>query len=247
MEPELEKLEATIGYRFSNRELLRHALTHASHAYETDPRSVGDNERLEFLGDAVLGFLASEYLIQRYAGFREGELSIAKNYLVSASHLHQVALRLDLGRHLLLGRGEEMSGGRSKAGLLADALEALIAAIYLDGGMDAARAFATREVLRADALPADDADVPAANYKGILQQTARALKLPPPRYIVVSEEGPPHAPRFTVEVRVGEHRAAQGEGASKKSASQKAARALLPQLLQENARCGLDLCGAPQE
>ncbi len=247
MEPEFEKLEAAIGYRFSNRDLLRRALTHASHAYETDARSVGDNERLEFLGDAVLGFLASEYLIHRYPGFREGELSIAKNYLVSASHLHQVALRLELGRHLLLGRGEEMSGGRTKAGLLANALEALIAAIYLDGGMEAARAFAAREVFRPEALSAGDADIPAANYKGILQQTARALNLPAPRYTVVSEEGPPHAPRFTVEVRVGEQWVAQGEGASKKSASQKAAQAVLQQLLRDHAPGDLGSCRPPRQ
>ncbi len=144
MEPESEKLEAAIGYRFSNRDLLRRALTHASHAYETDARSVGDNERLEFLGDAVLGFLASEYLIHRYPGFREGELSIAKNYLVSASHLHQVALRLELGRHLLLGRGEEMTGGRTKAGLLANALEALMAAWRPPAPSPPVRCFALR-------------------------------------------------------------------------------------------------------
>lgn len=230
MEPDFETLERAIGYRFSNRELLRRALTHASHAYEAHPESQADNERLEFLGDAVLGFLTSECLIQRYPGFREGELSIAKNYLVSASHLHEVARRLDLGRHLLLGRGEEMSGGRMKAGLLANALEALIAAIYMDGGLEPARGFVVRELFRETLPPVLDQDFPAANYKGILQRTARSLDLPAPRYVVVSEEGPPHAPHFTVEVRLGQRWVAQGEGPSKKSASQKAAQAVLRQL-----------------
>ncbi|MGB9605646.1 MAG: ribonuclease III family protein, partial [Bryobacteraceae bacterium] len=130
----LECLEASIGHCFSNRELLRLALTHASHAYEAPAAGEGDNQRLEFLGDAVLGLLASEFLVRRHPDWREGRLSILKNYLVSAPHLARVAQKLGLGEYLLLGRGEEMSGGREKAGLLADALEALIAAIYLDGG-----------------------------------------------------------------------------------------------------------------
>lgn len=232
MEPNFEELEAAIGYRFRNRALLRRALTHSSHAYEVAADAGQDNQQLEFLGDAVLGFLASEYLVRRYPDLREGRLSLIKNYLVSATHLHAVAGRIDLGQHLLLGRGEELSGGRLKMGLLADALEALIAAIYLDGGMEPARAFVEEHVFRDAELPAGH-ESPGANYKGALQETARALNLPAPRYAVVGEHGPPHERLFTVEVRVGEH-SARGEGASKKAAGQRAAAALLRRLLEEN-------------
>lgn len=226
-----EALEQQIQYRFQDRDLLRRALTHASHAYEAEGGLQADNERLEFLGDAVLGLLTSEYLLRTHPGYREGQLSAIKNYLVSASHLHQVAERLKLGEYLLLGRGEELSGGRSKAGLLADAVEALIAAIYLDGGLEAARSFVTREIL--EDTPAGAVwDALASNYKGALQQTARRLNLPAPRYTVVDQSGPPHAPHFVVEVRLGERFAARGEGASKKTAGQRAAQAMLRQLLE---------------
>jgi ribonuclease-3 len=136
----LETLEDVLGHRFKNRELLERALTHKSRVYEkTSDDPASDNEQLEFLGDAILGFLVSEALVYRHPGFPEGRLSKLKAYLVSASHLHQVALRLELGHHLLLGRGEEMSGGREKKALLANALEALIAALYLDAGADQVR------------------------------------------------------------------------------------------------------------
>ena len=232
MEPQFEKPEDALGYRFSNRELLRRALTHASHAYETGPQGETDNQRLEFLGDAILGFLASDYLIRRYPAYREGRLSMFKNYLVSATHLHGVARRLGLGEHLLLGRGEELSGGRAKSGLLADALEALVAAVYLDGGLEPARLFAERHIFAGAEQPEEAVEAPFSNYKGALQETARALELPPPRYVVVEEQGPAHARRYTVEVRLGDQRFARGEGSSKKSAGQAAAQALLRQLLK---------------
>lgn len=235
MEPEFERLEEALGYRFSNRELLRRALTHASHAYETGPQGETDNQRLEFLGDALLGFLAGDYLVRRYPAYREGRLSMLKNYLVSAAHLHEVARRLGLGEHLLLGRGEELSGGRAKAGLLADALEALVAAVYLDGGLEPARLFAERHVFAGADQPGEAVEAPFSNYKGALQETARALELPPPRYVVVGEQGPAHARRYTIEVRLGEQWAARGEGSSKKSAGQAAAQALLRQLLKQEA------------
>lgn len=229
MAAELERLESAIGYRFSDRTLLERALTHASHAYEAPPGAETDNQRLEFLGDAVLGLLASEHLIRRHPDWREGRLSILKNYLVSAPHLARIAQRMGLGEHLRLGRGEEMSGGREKTGLLADALEALIAAIYLDGGLEAARRFAETHVFTED--PAGETGPPWANYKGALQETAREMELPAPRYFVVAEEGPPHARRFTVEVRLGADWAARGEGGTKKAAGQEAARQLLLRLL----------------
>ncbi len=232
MRADLEDLEAAIGYAFKNRDLLRRALTHASHAYETNPDSLVHNEQLEFLGDSVLGFLTSEYLIQRFPGSREGRLSTIKNYLVSASNLYEVAQRLDLGSHLLLGRGEELSGGRVKKGLLADALEALIAAVYLDGGIEEVRRFVVRLILTDVDKLGQLAETPFANYKGALQETARALNLPAPRYSVVGEHGPAHSRRFTVEVRIGDRWVAQAEGFSKKAAGQQAAHAVLKKVME---------------
>ncbi|MCS7316418.1 MAG: ribonuclease III [Bryobacterales bacterium] len=231
MAGELDRLEAVLGYRFSDRTLLERALTHPSHAYEATPGAQADNQRLEFLGDAVLGLLASEHLIRCHPEWREGRLSAFKNYLVSAPHLARIARRMGLGEHLRLGRGEELSGGRDKAGLLADALEAVLAAIYLDGGLEAARAFAERHLF--EERPASEPGSDWINYKGALQETARELNLPAPRYAVVAEQGPPHARRFTVEVRLGADWSARGEGASKKAAGQQAARTMLMRLLSE--------------
>jgi ribonuclease-3 len=232
MRADLEVLEETIGYAFHNRDLLIRALTHTSHAYEKNQQPLSDNEQMEFLGDSVLGFLISECLVGRYPNYREGRLSIIKNYLVSASHLYDVAQKLELGEFLLLGRGEELSGGRVKKGLLADAVEALIAAVYLDGGIDEARKFVTLRIVGpGDALD-ESAEAPFTNFKGALQETARTLNLPSPRYTVVSEHGPAHARTFTVEVRIPPDLIAQAEGDSKKSAGQKAAQVVLKQLLE---------------
>ncbi len=232
MHADLEALEASIEYRFHNRDLLVRALTHTSHAYEKNQQPDGDNEQLEFLGDSILGFLISECVVERFPTYREGRLSILKNYLVSASNLYQVARRFGLGEYLLLGRGEELSGGRVKKGLLADAVEAMIAAIYLDGGLEEARAFVRRGVVPAGADLPDVASAPFTNYKGALQEVARSMKLPVPRYAVIAEHGPAHDRRFVVEVRLGHDLAVQGEGESKKVAGQKAAKLALEQLLQ---------------
>ncbi len=232
MRADPEGLEKTAGYAFSNRELLIRALTHTSHAYEQNQQPLSDNEQMEFLGDSVLGFLISESLVTRYPNYREGRLSIIKNYLVSASHLYDVAQKLELGEYLLLGRGEELSGGRVKKGLLADAVEALIAAIYLDGGIDEARKFVIRHIVGPGAAIEESVEAPFTNFKGALQETARTLNLPSPRYTVVSEHGPAHARTFTVEVRIPPDLLAQGEGDSKKSAGQKAAQIILKQLLE---------------
>jgi ribonuclease III len=237
MRAELASLEARAGYRFSKPELLRRALTHSSLANEicAGPGSpLNDNEQLEFLGDSILGFLVAEALVSRYAESREGELSRIKAHLVSAAHLHGVARRLDIGAHLELGRSEEMSGGRAKKTLLVDALEALIAAIYLDGGAEPARAFITAHVLDAPFAGDADADTdiqPAmTNFKSALQELAQSLKLPPPRYVIVRERGPEHAKTFTVEVRVGKDAIAQADGRTKKIASQRAARTMFDKL-----------------
>ena len=233
MRADLEALEAAIGHQFVNRAFLVRALTHTSHAYEKGRPPLDDNEQLEFLGDSILGFLVSEALVERYPAYREGRLSILKNFLVSASHLYEVARRMGLGEYLLLGRGEELSGGRVKKGLLADAVEALIAAIHLDAGIGAAKKFVIGQVLGAEPELAESPTAPFTNFKGALQEIARSLNLPSPRYSVVSEHGPAHARRFTVEVRIGSEFAAQAEGDSKKSAGQQAAQVVFSRLMEQ--------------
>jgi len=235
-------LEARVNYRFRDSELLRRALTHSSHANETKSaggENLADNEQLEFLGDSILGFLMSEALVRRNPEHREGELSRQKAHLVSAAHLHGVARRLDLGSYLELGRSEEMSGGRAKKTLLVDALEALIAVLYLDGGIDVAREFVFAHVLDApfsgDEESGTDIQPAITNYKSALQELAQSRKLPQPRYTIVRERGPDHSKTFTAEVRVGPDWTAQADGRTKKIAAQRAARGVYERLLQEAA------------
>ena len=221
-----EALETTIRYRFASRELLRQSLTHRSHSAPADSMG-GHYERLEFLGDSILGFLASEHLVERFPESPEGQLTKLKAFLVRAENLVDVARRLDLGAYLILGRGEEAAGGRQKKGLLEDALEALIAAIYLDGGIDAARAFVRQAILNDDALHAAEENLPLDNFKSALQEFLQARKLPPPVYTVTEEAGPPHDRTFTIEVRIGDLVRERARGASKKEASRKAAQLAL--------------------
>ena len=229
MSPEQPALEELLAYRFLRPELLQRALTHRSSIYEKNSQAAfADNEQLEFLGDAILGFLVSDMLLQRCPDFPEGRLSKLKAHLVSALHLHTVALKIGLGSHLRLGKGEELSGGREKKALLANALEAIIAAIYLDGGIEAARTFVERYFLGDAELPEYGLEV--TDFKSALQEKAQALKLPQPRYSIVEERGPEHAKTFLVEVRVGHDWSSRAEGLSKKSASQKAAQRVLEQL-----------------
>ena len=238
MPADLGTLEAAIGHVFRDRELFQRALTHKSRIHEQPGEipSAGDNEQLEFLGDAILGFVVSECLVRRFAAAPEGRLSKLKAHLVSAARLYEVAQTLALGDFLFLGRGEEMSGGRAKKALLADAMEALIAAIYLDGGLDVARTFIETHVVGSFALAEGSAegsvDGAMADYKSALQEMAQALKLPPPRYFIVAEEGPEHSKTFTVEVRVGKGWIGQAQGLSKKAAGQKAAESVLQQLTE---------------
>jgi len=182
----------------------------------------------------VLGFLAAEALVERNPQSREGDLSGRKAHLVSAAHLHGVARRLDLGSFLDLGRSEEMSGGRAKKTLLVDALEALIAAIYLDGGIEAARAFVAGHILdapfAADEEAGTDVQPAITNFKSALQELAQVRSLPPPRYTIVRERGPEHAKTFTVEVRAGKEWNGQADGRTKKVAAQRAARAVYERL-----------------
>jgi ribonuclease III len=236
MLPDLAALEAELEYQFEDRELLIRALTHKSRAYEDHPAGSAptDNEQFEFLGDSILGFLVSEYLFRQHPAFPEGHLSKLKAHLVSAARLQKVARTLGLGGYLRLGRGEEMSGGRDKPALLADALEAVIAAIYLDGGIAPVRAFIERCVI-GDFCEAESIEDQLTDYKTALQERAQALRLPQPRYSIVDESGPEHAKTFTVEARVGRSLVSQGQGLSKKSAGQKAAQRILEQLAAEQS------------
>jgi ribonuclease-3 len=232
MQSLVEELEQKLGYRFHNDELLRRALTHRSCLSERGAASAvcTDNEQLEFLGDSILGFVASECLVSRHPSVREGQLSQWKAHLVSSTHLHQCAMALDLGPHLLLGKGEEQNGGRERKTLLANALEAVIAAIYIDGGLEPARAFIQRTVLTPLDSPEDVDSIGLLNHKSILQERTQALGLPVPRYATVETTGPEHAKIFTVEVRVGTQLSSRAQGTSKKVASQNAAQVLLEQL-----------------
>jgi ribonuclease-3 len=238
MRADVESLEKRIGYCFTDRELLRRALTHRSQANDhpsSDSACPAHNEQLEFLGDSVLGFVASEMLVDRFPSYREGRLSKLKHHIVSAAHLHDVARSLNLGAHLLLGRSEEMSGGRQKKTLLANALEALIAAVYLDGGLAPARRFILDTIVAAAGpafwLSEDALTAESLNYKSALQELAQAHGMPQPRYTILRERGPAHARTFTVEVKVGKEWNATGDGSTKKSAAQQAARLIYDQVL----------------
>jgi ribonuclease-3 len=222
----LAQLENEIGYYFRDRALLRRALTHRSYANEqAEPRPL-HNEALEFLGDAVLEFLISAWLLELYPAQTEGTLSKMRAYTVSAVNLQKQAARLQLGSYLLLNRGEEKTGGRNKMALQVDAYEALIAAIYLDRGIEAARDFVRREFAETLA-EIDPQDLTATDYKTALQERLQSVGLPTPQYAIVESLGPDHRRLFRVELRVNGQCFATGEGATIKSAHQAAARAAL--------------------
>ncbi len=232
----LDELQNALGYRFGNPHLLLEALTHSSYAQEVSgcPR---DNEQLEFLGDAVLTFVVSVMLADAFPGWEEGKLTRARARLVAAAHLSTVASHLQLGSYLRLGRGEEKTGGRAKAALLVNALEALVAALYRDGGLDAARQFVLRFILPPD-LQANADTLFTIDYKSALQEYLQAGRLGPAEYRVVEESGPEHQKTFTVEVSAGENLAARGRGGSKKSAEQQAAKRALERLGKKAERHG---------
>jgi ribonuclease-3 len=226
---EFEALQRAIGYRFRDLGLLEHAMTHTSRAHEDVSGGVLDNESLEFLGDAVLGFVIADRLYRDFPGFDEGQKSKTKASLVSTSTLAQQAEHLALGDHLLLGRGEEKTGGRRKQALLADGYEALIAAIYLDGGIEQAAAFIGRDFaaligrIRSHGAAGDD-------YKSALQEYLQSSSQPLPEYRLIGSLGPDHRKLFEVEVAVSGQPIAAGRGASKKEAEQEAARLALEKL-----------------
>jgi ribonuclease-3 len=226
---EFETLERSIGYRFRDRGLLEHAMTHTSRANEDVSGGVIDNESLEFLGDAMLGFAIADLLFREFPEFDEGQKSKAKASLVSTSALARQAERLALGEHLLLGRGEEKTGGRQKPALLANTYEALIAAIYLDGGIEHARAFISRE-FAPHIAEVRRHGVAGGDYKSALQELVQGRNQPPPQYRLAGSAGPDHEKTFHVEVVVGGEMVAEATGPSKKEAEQEAARLAIEKL-----------------
>ena len=220
-------VESALGYRFKDRTVLERALTHRSRTHETqDGPSADSYERLEFLGDALLGFLVSERLLADDPVADEGTLTRRRQTIVSTEALAVVSGRLGLGTALILGRGEEATGGRGKPSLLADAFESVLAAIYIDGGLRSARGFVRRQLKRELALtvgttgPGDDA-------KTRLQELVQARWRLTPRYRIVATTGPAHAHQFTAEVVFGETPAGRGVGSSRKDAEREAAREAL--------------------
>jgi ribonuclease III len=215
-------LEDSLGYRFKNPERLTAALRHSSFVNEQPQADIASNERLEFLGDAVLNLAISHLLMKRYPDLAEGELSRNRAHLVNETQLATIAREIDLGPHLLLGKGESLTDGREKSSILADATEAVIAAIYLDGGFDAAFTFIAsrfRERLRSATHRGNETD-----YKSRLQEQVQSIYHEVPRYQVVAEHGPDHEKTFRVRMTVAGF-SAEGEGKSKKMAEQEAARA----------------------
>ena len=225
----VREFEDRLGYTFRDPGLLLQALTHSSF------RGTGggpDNERLEFLGDSIVGFLVSEALYRLLPSYPEGKLSRIKSNLVSAPSFHRVAEEMNLGRYLQLGPGEEKTGGRAKQALLADAVEAVVAALYLDGGMEPARKFVEERLLVE--LERQGLEVFAsADYKTALQEYLQARRMPAARYETARSYGPDHKKTFLVELSVGERRLAEGQGGTKKAAEQRAAHRALDLLVEE--------------
>ena len=222
----IKDLEAALGYKFQNITLLQNALTHSSYANERWHNSLLSNERLEFLGDSILGMAVAAYLFHNFPDRPEGELTRMRADMVCETSLAVIANRLDLGKHLLLGHGEERFGGRSRASILADAVESVIAACYLDGGIEAAKAVITRFVLCN--VPVDKPQ--NMDYKTALQELVQQKKNQTLRYQLVGESGPDHDKLFTAQVLLNEQVVGEGTGSSKKRAEQDAARVALEKL-----------------
>jgi ribonuclease III len=228
----LSPLEERIGYQFRDLGLLEHALTHRSRAHEDASGGVVDNESLEFLGDAVLGFVVADMLFQRFPTHSEGYKSKIKASIVSTVSLARLAISIDLGRYIMLGRGEEKTGGRSKNAILADSFEALIAAIHLDGGIDAAREFVVScfgPLIDSGGDRVAEASF-TEDWKSELQEWLQAVARGLPNYRVTAIEGPDHRRQFDVEVFVAGVSVGRAQGRSKKEAEQQAAKAALASL-----------------
>lgn len=226
----VEALEARLEFKFERRDLALAAITHKSWANEHKEHDAGDNERLEFLGDAVVDLAISHRLMDRFPQAQEGELSKLRALIVNEEGLARVARSLRIGELLLLGRGEELTGGREKNSVLADALEAVLGAVYLGGGLEAALRIIDEHF--ADALAGVAEGRSGQDYKTQLQEQAQILLKAPPRYRVLSEVGPDHEKTFEIEVVAGDRVVARASGRSKKEAEQAAARLALAQLQQ---------------
>jgi ribonuclease-3 len=229
---ELEPLERRIGYRFKDRGMLEHALTHRSRVHEDASGGVFDNESMEFLGDSVLGFVIADMLFREFPQHNEGQKSKLKASLVSSVSLARLGEALDLGQFLILGRGEEKTGGRHKHAIIADCYEALIAAVYLDGGVEPARGFIEREFkdLIAEARRTGAEAAFTDDWKSALQEWLQSRGRGLPAYRLAAEVGPDHRKSFVVEVVVEGQAVAAAEGRSKKEAAQAAAKAALEKL-----------------
>jgi ribonuclease-3 len=221
-----ERLQKAIGYVFKDPDLLARALTHSSWAYEIRPECPEDNELLEFLGDSVIGLVTAEFYLSAFPGRNEGELSKLKASATSTLALSQLARSIKLDKAVLLGRGEEKSGGRKKVSILAGSFEALAGAMYLDGGFEAAKRFICG-LLESSLKPIKSESLTINNSKSALQEICQKAGLPAPSYRLVSEKGPAHERTFVVEVHLGEKVLAKSKGPSKKSAEQKAAEKVL--------------------
>lgn len=228
----LDQLEGKLGYSFEERSLLSNALLHRSHIHVTGQERESSNERLEFLGDAVLGLVVNEELFQRFPDRSEGDLTKMKSLLVCGARLSEVATELDLGVHIRMSRSEAATGGRHRSSILADTTEAIIGAVYLDGGLDAARGVIKRVALEnSDRVLARRS---LRNYKSRLQEMIQAEFKTPPRYKVMEVDGPDHDRLFRVAVTFAGRLLGSGEGRNKKSAEQNAARAALEELERDS-------------
>jgi len=219
----MNDFQVVIGYKFNNVELLKRAMTHSSYANETKD-SEGSNERLEFLGDAVLSIIVSDAIFRDYKNLPEGELTKIRASLVCENSLCIFAKEIELGKHIMLGKGERMTGGDKRPSILADAFEALIAAIYLDGGIEAATKFVMRFVERE---LAEDHYGSFEDYKTVLQEIIQQNPEEMLEYCLVGESGPDHDKRFDVEIRLNSNVIGKGSARSKKKAEQLAAKEAL--------------------
>lgn len=230
MKKRILQFEKNIGYRFKNKNLLRLALTHSSYAYENKQNVDSDNETMEFLGDSVLGLIVADYLYSAYSELSEGELSKLMSTAANTTSLSTFGKRINLDKHILLGKGEEKSGGRKKKSILAGGFEALVAAIYLDGGLKEAKKFLIPQLeyifnrIKAESYLVN-------NYKSALQEYLQKEDLPTPAYKIVTSLGPDHKKSFIVEVFLDKKSLAKAKGRSKKNAEQRAAQKALKGIL----------------
>ncbi len=225
----ISDLENAIGYRFRNITLLQNALTHSSYANECWHNSLKSNERLEFLGDSILGMVVAEHLYRTFPDRPEGELTRMRADMVCETTLAAIAQQIDLGKHLNLGHGEEQGGGRSRTSILADAVESIIAASFLDGGMEPARQLITRFVLCR--VPVEK--LKNVDYKTAFQELVQQKKDQVITYCLTGQSGPDHNKEFTVEVSLNGQVVGNGVGTSKKRAEQAAAKAAMEALFPE--------------